>query len=173
MIKQLGDKKPSTEKAAFIAADAAILGDVVLEEGSSVWYGAVIRGDLDHITIGKNSNIQDNVTLHGDRGYPITLGEGVSIGHNAVVHGATVGDNTVIGMGAVLLNGCVIGKNSIVGAGAVVSGGARFPDGSLIVGIPAKAISELHPVQIAHNRENAEIYCQLAAQHAAAQSFQS
>ena len=127
---------------------------------------AVIRGDLDHITIGKNSNVQDNCTLHGDRGYPITLGEGVSIGHNAVVHGATVGDNTVIGMGSVLLNGCVIGKNSIVGAGAVVSGGAHFPDGSLIVGIPAKAISELHPVQIEHNRENAETYCKLALEHA-------
>ena len=167
MIKQLGDKKPDTQRAAFIAPNADILGDVTLAEGSSVWYGAVIRGDLDHITIGKNSNVQDNVTLHGDIGYPITLGEGVSIGHNAVVHGATVGDNTVIGMGSVLLNGCVIGKNSIVGAGAVVSGGSRFPDGSLIVGIPAKAVSELHPVQIERNRENAEGYCKLAALHAA------
>lgn len=167
MIKQLGDKKPDTKNAAFIAPDAAIVGDVTLAEGSSVWYGAVIRGDLDHISIGKNSNVQDNVTLHGDIGYPITLGEGVSIGHNAVVHGATVGDNTVIGMGSVLLNGCVIGKNSIVGAGAVVSGGARFPDGSLIVGIPAKAVSELHPVQIEHNRENAEAYCKLALLHTA------
>ena len=94
------------------------------------------------------------------------MGEWVSIGHNAVVHGATVGDNTVIGMNAVLLNGAVIGKNCIVGAGAVVSGGARFADGSLIIGCPAKAVSELHPVQIAHNRENAEIYCRLAALHA-------
>lgn len=115
MIKSLGEKHPDTQKASFIAPDSAILGDVTLAEGTSVWYGAVIRGDLDHITIGKNSNVQDNCTLHGDRGYPITLGEGVSIGHNAVVHGATVGDNTVIGMGSVLLNGCVIGKNSIVG----------------------------------------------------------
>ena len=114
MIKSLGEKHPDTQKAAFIASDAAILGDVTLAEGTSVWYGAVIRGDLDHITIGKNSNVQDNCSLHGDRGYPITLGEGVSIGHNAVVHGASVGDNTVIGMGSGLLNGCVIGKNSIV-----------------------------------------------------------
>ena len=166
MIKSLGEKHPDTQKASFIAPDSAILGDVTLAEGTSVWYGAVIRGDLDHITIGKNSNVQDNCTLHGDRGYPITLGEGVSIGHNAVVHGATVGDNTVIGMGSVLLNGCVIGKNSIVGAGAVVSGGAHFPDGSLIVGIPAKAISDLHPVQIEHNRENAETSCKLALEHA-------
>ena len=166
MIKSLGEKHPDTKKASFIAPDSAILGDVTLAEGTSVWYGAVIRGDLDTITIGKNSNVQDNCTLHGDRGYPITLGESVSIGHNAVVHGATVGDNTVIGMGSVLLNGCVIGKNSIVGAGAVVSGGAHFPDGSLIVGIPAKAISELHPVQIEHNRENAETYCKLALEHA-------
>lgn len=165
MIKSLGEKHPDTKKASFIAPDSAILGDVTLAEGTSVWYGAVIRGDLDHITIGKNSNVQDNCTLHGDRGYPITLGEGVSIGHNAVVHGATVGDNTVIGMGSVLLNGCVIGKNSIVGAGAVVSGGAHFPDGSLIVGIPAKVISDLH-VQIEHNRENAETYCKLALEHA-------
>ena len=154
MIKSLGEKHPDTKKASFIAPDSAILGDVTLAEGTSVWYGAVIRGDLDHITIGKNSNVQDNCTLHGDQGYPITLGEGVSIGHNAVVHGATVGDNTVIGM------------NSIVGAGAVVSGGAHFPDGSLIVGIPAKAISDLHPVQIEHNRENAETYCKLALEHA-------
>lgn len=166
MIKAIGERIPHTEKATFIAPDAAVLGSVTLAEGTSVWYGAVIRGDLDTITIGKSSNVQDNCTLHGDRGYPITLGEGVSIGHNAVVHGATVGDNTVIGMGSVLLNGCVIGKNSIVGAGAVVSGGARFPDGSLIVGIPAKAISELHPVQIEHNRENAETYCRLALEHA-------
>ncbi len=154
MIKSLGEKHPDTKKASFIAPDSAILGDVTLAEGTSVWYGAVIRGDLDHITIGKNSNVQDNCTLHGDRGYPITLGEGVSIGHNAVVHGATVGDNTVIGMGSVLLNGCVIGKNSIVGAGAVVSGGAHFPDGSLIVGIPPKAISQLHTVQNEPNREH-------------------
>ena len=144
MIKSLGEKHPDTKKASFIAPDSAILGDVTLAEGTSVWYGAVIRGDLDHITIGKNSNVQDNCTLHGDQGYPITLGEGVSIGHNAVVHG----------------------KNSIVGAGAVVSGGAHFPDGSLIVGIPAKAISDLHPVQIEHNRENAETYCKLALEHA-------
>ena len=148
MIKQLEDKIPQTGGAAFIASNATLAGDVTLMEGSSVWYGAVLRGDLDSITVGKNSNVQDNATLHGDRGYPITLGEGVSIGHNAVVHGA------------------VIGKNCIVGAGAVVSGGARFADGSLIIGCPAKAVSELHPVQIAHNRENAEIYCRLAALHA-------
>ena len=154
MIKQLEDKTPQTGGAAFIAPNATLAGDVTLMEGSSVWYGAVLRGDLDSITVGKNSNVQDNATLHGDRGYPITLGEGVSIGHNAVVHGATVGDNTVIG------------KNCIVGAGAVVSGGARFADGSLIIGCPAKAVSELHPIQIAHNRENAEIYCRLAALHA-------
>ena len=166
MIKQLEDKTPQTGGATFIASNATLAGDVTLMEGSSVWYGAVLRGDLDSITVGKNSNVQDNATLHGDRGYPITLGEGVSIGHNAVVHGATVGDNTVIGMNAVLLNGAVIGKNCIVGAGAVVSGGARFADGSLIIGCPAKAVSELHPVQIAHNRENAEIYCRLAALHA-------
>ena len=159
-------KTPRDEGAAFVAPSATVQGDVVLKPGSTVWYGAVLRGDDGTLTIGKNSNVQDNCTLHGDRGYPITLGEGVSIGHNAVVHGATVGDNTVIGMGSVLLNGCVIGKNCIVGAGAVVSGGAHFPDGSLIVGIPAKAISELHPVQIAHNRENAEIYCRLAHEHA-------
>ena len=115
MIKQLEDKTPQTGGAAFIASNATLAGDVTLMEGSSVWYGAVLRGDLDSITVGKNSNVQDNATLHGDRGYPITLGEGVSIGHNAVVHGATVGDNTVIGMNAVLLNGAVIGKNCIVG----------------------------------------------------------
>ena len=171
MIKQLGERIPDTEKAAFIAPDAAVLGSVTLAEGVSVWYGAVLRGDLDTITIGKNSNVQDNCTLHGDAGYPITIGEWVSIGHNAVVHGATVGDNTVIGMGAVLLNGCVIGKESIqVFGGCVLFGrGSYDPFLSLIVGTPAKAISQLHPVQVTHSRENAELYCRLAAQHAAAE----
>ena len=117
MIKSLGEKHPDTKKASFIAPDSAILGDVTLAEGTSVWYGAVIRGDLDHITIGKNSNVQDNCTLHGDRGYPITLGEGVSIGHNAVVHGATVGDNTVIGMGSVLLMAASSAKTALSGPG--------------------------------------------------------
>lgn len=166
MIRKVGDKTPQAEKAAFIAENASVLGDVTLESGSSVWYGAVVRGDLDAITVGENSNIQDNVTLHSDTGYPITIGSGVSIGHNAVVHGATIGDDTLVGMNAVILNGAVVGKGCIVGAGALLSGGSHFPDGSLIVGSPAKAVAEVHPVQLMQNRNNAAEYCRLAALHA-------
>lgn len=165
MIRKVGDKTPQVEKAAFIAENASVLGEVTLGRGSSIWYGAVVRGDLDAITVGENSNIQDNVTLHSDTGYPIAIGSGVSIGHNAVVHGATIGDDTLIGMNAVILNGAVIGKGCIVGAGAVVSGGSQYPDGSLIIGSPAKAVAEVHPVQLMQNRKNAAEYCRLAALH--------
>lgn len=167
MLVTYQDKTPDIAKAAFVAENATLVGDVTLSPGSSIWYGAVLRGDLDAIIIGENSNVQDNVTLHSDTGYPVVLGRGVTVGHNAVVHGATVGDDTLIGMGAVVLDDAVIGKECIVGAGALVTAGAHFPDGSLILGSPAKAVSELHPLQIAKNRENAEDYCKLAAEYAA------
>ena len=165
MIRSLGEKVPNISENVFIAENAAVLGAVTLYPGSSVWYGAVVRGDLDTITIGEGSNIQDNVTLHSDRGAPISIGKGVSIGHNAVVHGATIGDNTLVGMNSTVLNGAIIGKNCIIGAGAMVAAGAHFADNSLIVGCPAQAISELHPVQIAGNEKNADTYRELAKLH--------
>jgi carbonic anhydrase/acetyltransferase-like protein (isoleucine patch superfamily) len=127
----------------WIAPDAALIGRVRLAEDVSIWFTAVLRGDNEWIEIGARSNVQDGCVLHTDPGFPLRIGEGCTIGHRAVVHGCTIGDNSLVGMGAVLMNGCKIGKNSIVGAGTIVTEGKEFPDNSLIVGAPAKRIREL------------------------------
>jgi carbonic anhydrase/acetyltransferase-like protein (isoleucine patch superfamily) len=127
----------------FVADEAVLIGRVRIAEGVSVWFGAVLRGDNEFITIGAHSNIQDGCVLHTDPGFPLDVGEGCTIGHRVVLHGCTIGDNCLIGMGAVLLNGVKIGGNSIVGAGALVTEGKTFPDNSLIVGAPARAIRTL------------------------------
>lgn len=141
---------------------AQVLGNVKLGENVSVWYGAVIRGDIEVIEIGNNSNVQDNCVLHTSKDSPLIIKENVSIGHGAVVHGCTIEDNVLIGMNATLLNNAHIGKNSIVGAGAVVSEGKEFPDGSLILGIPAKVVKEISPEQKEHIQKNADKYCKLS-----------
>ena len=166
MIKSLGEKRPDTKKASFIAPDSAILGDVTLAEGTSVWYGAVIRGDLDHITIGKNSNVQDNAVLHCDIGGCVTLGENVTVGHCALVHGCTVGDGSLIGMHATLLNHCVVGKNCIIGAGALVPEGMVIPDNSVAVGVPARVIKQVSAAQVEANLHNAAHYVEHGKLHA-------
>ena len=153
----------------WVAPDAHVIGRVKLGSEVGVWFGAVIRGDNEPIVVGARTNIQEGATLHTDPGFPLTIGEGCTIGHQAIVHSCTLGDNVLVGMGATILNGAKIGANSLVGANALVTEGKEFPDGSLIVGTPAKAISQLHPVQVTHSRENAELYCRLAAQHAAAE----
>ena len=127
----------------FVAPDAALIGRVRLEDETSVWFGAVLRGDNEWITVGKNSNVQDGCVLHTDPGFPLEIGPGCTIGHRVVLHGCTIGENSLIGMGAVLLNGAKIGKNSIVGAGALITEGKEFADNSLIVGAPARAIRTL------------------------------
>ncbi len=127
----------------WIAPDAALIGKVRLKEGASVWFTAVLRGDNEWIEIGEDSNVQDGCVLHTDPGFPLMIGKGCTIGHRAVVHGCTVGENSLIGMGAVILNGAKIGKNSIVGAGALVTEGKEFPDNSLIVGSPGRSIRTL------------------------------
>lgn len=121
----------------FVAASADVIGNVLLKAGSSVWFGAVIRGDTAPIVVGENSNIQDGAVVHADDGFPATIGNDVTIGHKAVIHGCTVGDNSLIGIGAVVLNGAIVGKNCIVGAGALVKEGMEIPDNSLVVGNPA------------------------------------
>ena len=166
MIKSLGEKHPDTKKASFIAPDSAILGDVTLAEGTSVWYGAVIRGDLDHITIGKNSNVQDNAVLHCDIGGCVTLGENVTVGHCALVHGCTVGDGSLIGMHATLLNHCMVGKNCIIGAGALVPEGMVIPDNSVAVGVPARVIKQVSAAQVEANLHNAAHYVEHGRLHA-------
>lgn len=141
---------------------AKIKGEVSIGNSSSIWYNAVIRGDIELITIGKYSNIQDNCVLHSTLGFPLDVGDYVSVGHAAVLHGCKINNNCIIGMNATLLNGSVIGKNSIVGAGSVVTEGKKFPEGSIIIGIPAKAVRQLSPEEIEKIRKNALNYSKLA-----------
>ena len=160
-------KVPRNEGAAFVAPNATVQGDVILKAGSTVWYGAVLRGDDGQLIIGENSNVQDNAVLHCDVGGAVTLGRNVTVGHSALVHGCTVGDGSLIGMHATLLNHCVVGKNCIIGAGALVPEGMVIPDNSVAVGVPARVIKTIRDDQLAHNIENAEAYVEMGRQHAA------
>ena len=160
-------KVPRNEGAAFVAPNATVQGDVILKAGSTVWYGAVLRGDDGTLTIGENSNVQDNAVLHCDVGGAVTLGRNVTVGHSALVHGCTVGDGSLIGMHATLLNHSVVGKNCIIGAGALVPEGMVIPDNSVAVGVPARVIKTIRDDQLAHNIENAEAYVEMGRQHAA------
>lgn len=143
----LGGVSPQTPPNGryFVAESAVVVGDVVLEEDSSVWFGSVLRGDNERITVGKRSNVQDGCILHTDPGFPLVIGDDCSLGHGAIVHGCTIGDCTLIGMGAVVLNGAKIGKHCLVGAGALVTEGKEFPDYSMIIGAPARAVKTLGP----------------------------
>lgn len=141
---------------------SVIDGEVNIKEKSSIWYNAVLRGDIEPINIGRCSNIQDNCVLHSSRGYPLTIGDLVSVGHAAVLHGCKVEDNCLIGMNATVLNGAVVSKNSIVGAGAVVTEGHEFPVNSLILGIPAKAVRTLNKDEIDNIKDNAIRYAKMA-----------
>ncbi len=164
-IYELDGHTPKLGQNAYVADSAQVIGKVTLEENASVWFGTIIRGDSEHIRIGRNSNVQDASVLHADEGVPLTLGENVSVGHKVMLHGCTVGDGSLIGIGAVVLNHAKIGKNCLVGAGALVTEGKEFPDGSMILGSPAKAVKQLSPEQIEglkriakHYVENAERY---------------
>ncbi|MFD9328684.1 MULTISPECIES: gamma carbonic anhydrase family protein [unclassified Streptomyces] len=143
LIAGIGGKDPKVDQDAFVAPMSVVIGEVTLHAGASVWYGAVLRADGGPIVVGADSNIQDNCTLHVDPGFPLTVGERVSVGHNAVIHGATVEDDCLIGMGATVLNGAVIGAGSLVAAQALVPQGMRVPPGSLVAGVPAKVKREL------------------------------
>jgi carbonic anhydrase/acetyltransferase-like protein (isoleucine patch superfamily) len=136
-----------TDGDYFIADTATVIGKVRLKAGASVWFGAVLRGDNEWIEIGEGSNVQDNCTCHTDAGFPLVLGKNCTIGHNAILHGCTIGDGALIGMGSILLNGVRIGRGSIVGAGSVVTTGKQFPENSLILGSPARVIRTLEPDQ--------------------------
>ena len=142
----------------WVAETAVLIGRVRMKSHSSIWFGAVLRGDNEWIEVGERSQIQDNATLHTDPGFPMTIGSDCVIGHNVIMHGCTVGDNSLIGMGAIMLNGVKIGKNSLVGAGALVTEGKVFPDNSLIVGAPARAIRSVDERVMQMIREGAEIY---------------
>lgn len=147
-----------TDDDVVILPGARVNGDVTIGRGSSVWFNAVIRGDEASITIGENTSIQDNVTLHTSYGRPLRVGSGVTVGHNAVLHSCTVGDNTLIGMGAIVLDGAVVGRDCVVGAGALVTKGTVIPDGSMALGSPARVKRALTPEEIEGNRLNALAY---------------
>ncbi|RUW44823.1 gamma carbonic anhydrase family protein [Mesorhizobium sp. M8A.F.Ca.ET.021.01.1.1] len=142
----------------WIAPDATLIGDVRIGRNAGFWFGVVIRGDNEPIVIGADTNVQEHTVMHTDPGFPLTIGEGCTIGHRAMLHGCTIGDNSLIGMGAIVLNGARIGRNSLVGAGALVTEGKEFPDNSLIVGSPAKAIRVLDDAAVARLRASAAHY---------------
>lgn len=149
MKYKLADKRVELRgERHFIAPGAAVIGDVILERGVSVWFNAVIRGDGDRIMLGENTNVQDGAVLHVDPGYPLECGKGVTIGHKAMLHGCSIGDNTLIGINAVILNGARIGSNCLVGANALVTEGMVVPDGSMVLGAPAKVRKQLTEEQI-------------------------
>lgn len=159
-------KKTKLPLAAFVADSATVRGHITANKGSSIYFGAVLRSESETIEIGEDTNIQDNCVLHTDTGFPMTIGRGCTIGHAAILHGCTIGDNTLIGMGAIVLNGAKIGQNCIIGAGALVPQGMEIPDGSLAFGSPAKVRRALTEEEIAANRAAAAFYCREAAEYA-------
>ncbi|MCJ0762628.1 gamma carbonic anhydrase family protein [Variovorax terrae] len=161
-IYELDGAAPKLGAGAWVADSAQVIGAVELADNASVWFGAVIRGDTETLRIGRNSNIQDLSVLHADIGYPLTIGDNVTVGHQVMLHGCTVGDNTLIGIQAVVLNGAKIGRNCIVGAGSVVTEGKEFPDNSLIIGAPAKVVRTLDEAAAARLRQSAEHYVENA-----------
>ena len=165
IIKSYKGKTPNIKDAAFIADNAVIIGDVTLKKGSSVWDGAVLRADDEKIIVGENSNIQDNCTVHCSPGYPVVIGNNVTVGHNALVHGCAIGDNCLIGMQATVMNGAKLGNNCLVGAGALVTENKAFDDNTLLMGVPAKAKATLDDNAAAQIAKNAQHYCEKAAEY--------
>lgn len=157
-IYELDGRAPQIAASAWVADSAQVMGDVTLDEDVSIWFGSVLRGDSASLHIGAGSNIQDGSVLHADPGQPLVVGERVTVGHKVMLHGCTIGDESLIGIGAVVLNGAKIGRNCLVGAGALVTEGKEFPDGSMIIGSPAKAVRDLSPEQIEGLRRSAQHY---------------
>lgn len=159
-VYALGDKTPTLPESGnyWVAPGAQVLGDVTLMENASVWFNAVIRGDNDPIVIGENSNIQDGAVMHTDVGFPMTLGRDVTVGHQAMLHGCTVGDNSLIGIGATILNGAKIGKNCLIGAHALVGEGKEIPDNSMVLGMPGKVVRQLDENNAAILKASAAYY---------------
>ena len=166
-IYRLDDDIPRIADTAWVADSAQVIGRVELQEGASVWSGAVLRGDNEWITVGRGSNVQDGSVLHTDMGCPLTIGEDVTIGHQVMLHGCSIGDGSLIGIQAVVLNNAKIGRNCLVGAGALVTEGKEFPDGSLIMGSPARVVKQLSPEQFERIRYGAVHYVENAARYRA------
>lgn len=170
VVRALGDRLPDVDATAWVASTSVVIGAVTLAARASVFYGAVVRADLAEIHIGERSNIQDNVSLHGDPGHDVRIGTGVSIGHNAVLHGCIVEDDCLIGMGAIVMNGAVVGRGSLIAAGALVPEGMVIPPGSLVAGVPGKVRRSLTAAEVDGIALNATVYLDLAARHAEAES---
>jgi carbonic anhydrase/acetyltransferase-like protein (isoleucine patch superfamily) len=154
----INGQTPHVDNEAWVASNATLVGSVTIEAGASIWYGAVLRADNEPITIGARSNVQDNCAFHVDVDRPVSLGEGVSVGHGAVVHGATIGDHVLVGMGAIVMNGATIGDESMIAAGALVTEGMEVPPRSLVTGVPGKVRRELSDAEVENLHENARIY---------------
>ena len=166
-IYQLGEHRPEIDDSAYITDSATLIGRVQLKANSSVWFGATLRGDNELIAVGENSNIQEGAVLHTDAGFPLVVGDGVTVGHQAMLHGCTIGEGSLIGIQAVILNGAKIGRNCLVGAGALVTEGKEFPDNSLIVGSAAKVVRTLTEEQVAGLMASAELYVKRAENYRA------
>jgi carbonic anhydrase/acetyltransferase-like protein (isoleucine patch superfamily) len=162
-LYRLGDAAPAVPASTYVAPNASLIGKVTLGEQASVWFGAVLRADNEPITLGTGSNVQENAVLHTDPGFPLVVGDRVTIGHQAMLHGCTVGDGSLVGVQAVVLNGAVIGKQCLVGAGAIVTERKIFPDRSLILGAPAKLVRALTDEDVARLEEGAEDYVRKGA----------
>jgi carbonic anhydrase/acetyltransferase-like protein (isoleucine patch superfamily) len=167
VVMAYGDRRPEIDDMAWVAPGSTIIGSVRLAARASVWYGSVLRADTEDISIGAGSNVQDGCVVHADPGFPVVVGSGVAVGHRAVLHGCTIGDDVLIGMGAVVLNGARIGSGSLVAAGAVVLEGMEVPPGSLVAGVPAKVRRELSDEERADIVRNADGYAARARAHAA------
>ncbi|HZR37881.1 MAG TPA: gamma carbonic anhydrase family protein [Nevskia sp.] len=165
MIYTLHQRMPQIDPAAWVADNATVVGTVRLAAGSSVWFGCVLRGDNDDLIVGENSNVQDNSVLHTDPGIKLTIGSNCTIGHQVMLHGCTIGDNTLVGIQSVVLNRAVIGRNSIVGAGSLVPEGKQFPDGVLLMGSPAKVVRELTPAEMQMLQMVSQVYVRNAQRY--------
>jgi carbonic anhydrase/acetyltransferase-like protein (isoleucine patch superfamily) len=165
MIYQLDERKPAFEGDYFVAQNAAVIGSVVMKKNASVWFNVTVRGDNDVITLGENVNVQDNSVIHTDSGFQVTLEKNVSVGHLVMLHGCTIQENSLVGIGAIVLNRVVVGRNCLVGAGALIPEGKVIPDGSLVLGVPGKVVRALTPEEIAMNTWIAQHYVERAERY--------
>ena len=165
MIRRYLDKEPKIDRDAWVAESADVIGDVIVEKNVSIWYGVVIRGDLSQVLIKENSNVQDNSIIHVDYDKPTIIGKGVTVGHGAILHACEIGDNSLIGMGAIVLSGAKIGKNCIIGAGALIPEGREIPDNSLVLGIPGKVIRKVNDEEVERLKEASKEYLKLKKNH--------
>jgi len=162
MIRTFLDKKPILNVDVYISETSVIIGDVILKRNTNIWFGAVLRGDVGRIIIGEDTNIQENTIIHVDENEQVEVGNGCTIGHGAIIHGCTIGNNTLVGMGSIILNGAEIGNNTIIGAGSLITQNKKFEDGVLIIGNPAKVVRQLTSEEIENNKKSCLEYIKLS-----------